>query len=38
MKDGEIISEKKLSKYDPSCDDIRVREEGVMKWLVEQEM
>lgn len=38
MKDGEIISEKKLSKYDPACDDIRVREEGVMKWLVEQEM
>lgn len=35
MVDGNIVAQKKMSKYDPQHDDIKKREEDIMKWLVE---
>ncbi|WMM25259.1 ABC transporter ATP-binding protein [Tissierella sp. MB52-C2] len=35
MVDGKIIAQKKLGKYDGYHDDIKKREESIMKWLVE---
>jgi putative ABC transport system ATP-binding protein len=35
MVDGNIVVEKKMSKYDPQHGDIKKREETIMKWLVE---
>lgn len=34
MVDGKIAIEKKMSKYDSKHDDIKEREENIMKWLV----
>jgi len=33
--DGNIVAQKKMSKYDVQYDDIKEREESIMKWLVE---
>ena len=35
MVDGNIVAQKKMSKYDAQHDDIKKREESIMKWLVE---
>jgi putative ABC transport system ATP-binding protein len=35
MVDGNIVAQKKMRKYDEQYDDIREREESIMKWLVE---
>lgn len=35
MVDGNIVAQKKMSKYDAKRDDIKEREESIMKWLVE---
>lgn len=35
MVDGNIVAQKKMSKYDAQQDDIKQREESIMKWLVE---
>lgn len=35
MVDGNIIAEKKMGKFDVKKDDIKKREEIIMKWLVE---
>ena len=35
MVDGNIVSQKKMSKYDAQYNDSKEREESVMKWLVE---
>ncbi|MGB4659839.1 MAG: ABC transporter ATP-binding protein [Mobilitalea sp.] len=35
MVDGNIVAQKKMSKYDSKHNDTREREENVMKWLVE---
>ncbi|AZV41063.1 ABC transporter ATP-binding protein [Peribacillus asahii] len=35
MVDGNIVAQKKMRKYDAQHDDIREREESIMKWLVE---
>ena len=35
MVDGNIVAQKKMSKYDVQYDDIKEREESIMKWLVE---
>ena len=35
MVDGRIVSQKKMSKYDPQHDNIKEREESIMKWLVD---
>lgn len=37
MVDGKIVAEKKMSKYDARHDNIKAREESIMKWLVENE-
>lgn len=34
MVDGIIVAQKKMDKYDPKKDDIKLREENLMKWLV----
>ncbi|KAB8126108.1 ABC transporter ATP-binding protein [Gracilibacillus oryzae] len=36
MKDGNLVAEKKLGKYTAKHDDIKEREESLMKWLVEK--
>jgi putative ABC transport system ATP-binding protein len=35
MVDGKIAAQKKMSKYDGQHEDIRSREESIIKWLVE---
>ncbi|WP_338452986.1 ABC transporter ATP-binding protein [Niallia oryzisoli] len=35
MVDGEIVAQKKMKKYDALHDNIKEREESLMKWLVE---
>jgi len=35
MVDGNLVAQKKMSKYDAQHDDIKNREESIMKWLVE---
>lgn len=35
MVDGNIVTQKKMRKYDAQHDDIKEREESIMKWLVE---
>ena len=35
MVDGNIVAQKKMGKYDAQYDDIKEREESIMKWLVE---
>ncbi|WYQ42685.1 ABC transporter ATP-binding protein [Bacillus sp. FSL W7-1321] len=35
MIDGHVVAEKQLGKYEPQHDDIKTREESIMKWLVE---
>jgi len=35
MVDGNIVAQKKMGKYDVQHDDIKGREESIMKWLVE---
>jgi len=35
MVDGSLVAQKKMSKYDAQHDDIKEREESIMKWLVE---
>lgn len=35
MVDGKIVAQKKMSKYDAQHDNIKEREESIMKWLVE---
>lgn len=35
MLDGKIVAEKKLGKYDAQNNDVKQREESIMKWLVE---
>lgn len=35
MLDGKIVAEKQLGKYDEKRESIKVREEIIMKWLVE---
>jgi putative ABC transport system ATP-binding protein len=35
MVDGNIVAQKKMCKYDAQNDDIKEREESIMKWLVE---
>ncbi|WP_249871243.1 ABC transporter ATP-binding protein [Oceanobacillus saliphilus] len=35
MVDGNIVAQKKMSKYDAQHDDGKDREESIMKWLVE---
>ncbi|MED3689947.1 ABC transporter ATP-binding protein [Peribacillus butanolivorans] len=35
MVDGNLVAQKKMSKYDDQHDDIKKREEAIMKWLVE---
>jgi len=35
MVDGNIVAQKKMSKYDAQFYDIKEREESIMKWLVE---
>jgi len=37
MVDGNIVAQKKMRKYDVQHDDIKEREESIMKWLVENE-
>lgn len=35
MVDGNLVAQKKMRKYDAQQDDIKQREESIMKWLVE---
>lgn len=35
MVDGNLVAQKKMRKYDAQHDDIKEREESIMKWLVE---
>jgi putative ABC transport system ATP-binding protein len=35
MVDGNIVSQKKMRKYDAQQDDMKEREESIMKWLME---
>ncbi len=35
MVDGNIVAQKKMSKYDERHHDSKKREESIMKWLVE---
>ena len=35
MVDGNIVAQKKMRKYDAKHDDLKEREESMMKWLVE---
>ncbi|SES38342.1 ABC transporter ATP-binding protein [Psychrobacillus sp. OK032] len=35
MVDGNLVAQKKMQKYDAQLDDIKEREESIMKWLVE---
>lgn len=35
MVDGNIVAQKKMRKYDAHHDDIKEREESIIKWLVE---
>lgn len=35
MVDGNLVAQKKMRKYDAQHDDIKQREESIMKWLVE---
>ncbi|WP_147535202.1 ABC transporter ATP-binding protein [Bacillus marasmi] len=35
MVDGNIVAQKKMQKHDAEHDDIKEREESIMKWLVE---
>jgi putative ABC transport system ATP-binding protein len=35
MVDGNIALQKKMHKYDAQHDDVKEREESIMKWLVE---
>jgi putative ABC transport system ATP-binding protein len=35
MVDGNLVAQKKMRKYDAQQDDIKDREENIMKWLVE---
>ncbi|KQU22002.1 ABC transporter ATP-binding protein [Bacillus sp. Leaf13] len=35
MVDGNLVAQKKMSKYDNQHDNIKKREESIMKWLVE---
>lgn len=35
MVDGNIVAQKKMPKYDAQQDDIKEREESIMKWLVD---
>ncbi|WP_428910595.1 ABC transporter ATP-binding protein [Niallia sp. Krafla_26] len=35
MVDGKIVAQKRMSKFDALQDDMRLREETIMKWLVE---
>ncbi len=35
MVDGNIVAQKKMRKYDAEHEDIKEREESIMKWLVE---
>lgn len=35
MVDGNIVTQKKMRKYDAQHDDIKERKESIMKWLVE---
>lgn len=35
MVDGNIIAQKKMRKYEAQHDDLKEREESIMKWLVE---
>jgi putative ABC transport system ATP-binding protein len=35
MVDGNIVSQMKMRKYDAQQDDIKEREESIMKWLIE---
>ena len=35
MVDGNVVAEKQMGKYDAQHDDIKTREESIMKWLVE---
>lgn len=35
MVDGNIVAQKKMNKYDAQHDDIKKREESVMKWLMD---
>jgi putative ABC transport system ATP-binding protein len=35
MVDGNLVAQKKMSKYDAQQDDIKQREESIMKWLAE---
>lgn len=35
MADGNIVSQKKMRKYDAQRDDSKEREESIMKWLIE---
>lgn len=35
MVDGTIVAQKKMNKYDAQHDNIKKREESIMKWLVE---
>jgi len=37
MVDGNIVAQKIMSKFDAQHDDIKKREESIMKWLVEYE-
>lgn len=38
MTDGKIVAQKKLRKYDAHHNDIKEREENIMKWLMENEI
>ncbi|MFD4930562.1 ABC transporter ATP-binding protein [Peribacillus butanolivorans] len=38
MADGNLVAQKKMSKYDNQHDDIKKREESIMKWLVENRL
>ncbi|MGV8979695.1 ABC transporter ATP-binding protein [Clostridium sp.] len=35
MVDGNIVAQKKMRKYDAQHDDVKEREESIMRWLVE---
>ena len=35
MVDGKIVAQKKMNKYDPQMDNLKEREESILKWLVE---
>lgn len=37
MVDGNLVAQKKMRKYNAQHDDIKEREESIMKWLVENE-